>query len=193
MDWFLRVWIPIAIAVTGVCFMSFGIVEQVYRQSLNDPQVQIAEDIALQLENGAKPNLIVASTTKISVATSLRTYVVVYDKDLSPIVWTGEFDGKPPAPPAEIFADAKGPASAGSGENRTIWEPEEGIRSAVVVVHVLKTDGYVLAGRNTREVEDRIWDSQVYVLLGWLITLALTLFASWIGSRSAAGKTGIVW
>ena len=63
MDWFVRIWIPIAIAVTGLCAVSFGTVQQIYRQSLNDPQVQIAEDVALQIENGGKPTAIIASSS----------------------------------------------------------------------------------------------------------------------------------
>ena len=193
MEWFLRIWIPIAIAVTGVCAVSFGTVQQVYRASLNDPQVQIAEDIAMQLEGGAKPMALVASTTKIDVASSLRAYTVIYDKDLNPIAWNGVLNGNPPQPPRGVFEHAKGPQGTGPGENRVTWQPEEGVRSAIVVVHVLKTDGYVLSGRNMRETEDRIWHMQLIVGLIWLGTLAATLIATWIGARVAAGKTGVVW
>lgn len=193
MDWFARIWIPIAIAVTGVAAMVFVSVQQVYRQSLNDPQVQIAEDVALQIENGAKPATVLASTTKINIASSLRTYTAVYDKDFNALVWTGELDGKPPSPPLGVFSEAKGPGGTGPGENRVTWQPNDDVRSAIVVVHVLKTDGYVLSGRNMREAEDRIWDTQFFVFLMWIFTLATTLFATWIGSRIAAGKTGVVW
>ena len=192
MDWFVRIWIPIAIAVTGLCAVSFGTVQQIYRQSLNDPQVQIAEDVALQIENGGKPTAIIASSTKIDVSTSLRPYVVIYDKDLHPIVWTGVLDGKPPMPPRGVFDYAKKNDKA-LGENRISWQPSANVRSAIVVVHVGSSDGYVLAGRNMRETEDRIWNMQVLIGLAWIGILATTLLATWIGSRSAAGKTGVVW
>ena len=192
MDWFVRIWIPIAIAVTGLCAVSFGTVQQIYRQSLNDPQVQIAEDVALQIENGGKPTAIIASSTKIDVSTSLRPYVVIYDKDLHPIVWTGILDGKPPMPSQGVFDYAKKNDKA-LGENRISWQPSPNVRSAIVVVHVGSSDGYVLAGRNMRETEDRIWNMQVLIGLAWIGILATTLLATWIGSRSAAGKTGIVW
>ncbi len=43
------------------------------------------------------------------------------------------------------------------GEDRITWQPEPGIRSAVVVVHYTgATPGYVMAGRSLREVEWRI-------------------------------------
>lgn len=192
MEWFLRIWLPIAIAVTGVCAVSFGTVQQLYRQSLNDPQVQIAEDMALLLENGAKPTALIASSTKINIATSLRPYGVIYDKDLKPLVWSGVLNDMPPMPPQGVFAAARS-TEDGSGENRVSWQPQEDVRSAIVVVHVEKTDGYVLAGRNMRETEDRIWEAQAIVVLAWLIILAATLLATWFGARVAAGKTGVIW
>lgn len=189
----MRIWVPIAIAVTGMSAVSIGTVQQIYRTSLNDPQVQIAEELAMQLEGGAKPPTLLATSTKIDIASSLRTYTVIYDKDLKPVVWNGVYAGKPPLPPKDVFENAKGSGGTGPGENRVTWEPEEGVRSAVVVVHVLKTDGYVLSGRNMRETEDRIWRMQLIVGLIWLLTLAATLVATWLGARSAAGKTGVVW
>lgn len=192
MEWFLRIWLPVAIAVTGVCAVSFGTVQQIYRQSLNDPQVQIAEDAAFAIENGAKPASLFASSTKIDIAGSLRPYVVIYDKDLTPIVWTGELNGEVPLPPKGVFEHAKANTD-GYGENRISWQPEEDVRSAIVVVHVLKTDGYVLSGRNMRETEDRIWAIQAIVGIAWILILAATLIATWLGARVAAGKTGIIW
>ncbi len=193
MDWFLRIWLPIAIAVTGLCAVSLWTVQQVYRQSLNDPQVQIAEDIATALETGAKPASLIATSTKVDVAASLRPYTVIYDKDLTPLAWSGEYQGKPPMPPKSVFENAEGPEGTGLGENRVTWQPEEDVRSAIVVVHVLKTGGFVLSGRNMRETEDRIWDMQAIVGLVWILTLAATLIATWLGARYAAGKTGIIW
>jgi hypothetical protein len=99
----------------------------------------------------------------------------------------------PPMPPAGVFKEAKGPAGTALGENRVTWQPDDDTRFAIVVVHVLKTDGYVLSGRNMRETEDRIWDAQAIIGVAWLVILAATLIATWIGGRVAAGKTGIVW
>jgi hypothetical protein len=193
MEWFLRIWLPIAIAITGVCGVSFWTVQQIYRQSLNDPQVQIAEDAAFAMENGAKPENLFASSTRIDIGASLRPYVVIYDKDLKPIVWTGELDGEVPMPPKGVFENAKGPHGSGLGENRVTWQPNDEVRSAIVVVHVLKTDGYVLSGRNMRETEDRIWQIQALVGAAWILTLAATLVATWLGARVAVGKTGVIW
>lgn len=185
-------WIPIAIAVTGLSFVAFGTVQQIYRQSLNDPQVQIAEDAAFALENGAQPTWLFASSTRIDIASSLRPFTVIYDKDLNPLVSTGEIDGEPPMPPQGVFEHAKS-EKRGLGENRVSWQPKEDVRFAIVVVHVEKTDGYVLAGRNMRETEDRIWQIQSLIGAAWISILAATLIATWLGARFAAGKTGVVW
>ncbi len=192
MDWFLRIWLPIAIVITGLCAVSFGTVQQLYRQSLNDPQVQIAEDTAAAIENGVKPAQLFASSSKIDIATSLRPYTVVYDKDLNPIVWTGVLENKAPVPPKGVFENAKA-SRDGSGENRVSWQPGTDIRSALVVVHIIKTDGYVLSGRNMRETEERIWNMQAFIGGAWVLILFSSLIATWLGARFAAGKTGVIW
>ncbi len=193
MDWFVRIWIPIAIAVTGMCAVSFFSDQRIYRQSLNDPQVQIAEDLAFQIDRGMKPSALVSTSTIVDISSSLRTYTAIYDKDLNPIVWNGEYRAQAPMPPRGVFDDAKGAAGTGPGENRVTWQPDEDTRSAIVVVHILKTDGYVLVGRNMREIEDRIWSTQALVGIAWIFTLLATLIATWVGGRVAAGKTGVVW
>lgn len=39
-------WLPLAVAITGICLLVYATVQQNYRQSLNDPQIQMAESIA---------------------------------------------------------------------------------------------------------------------------------------------------
>ena len=39
-------WLPLAVASTGMCLLVYATVQQNYRQSLNDPQIQMAEDAA---------------------------------------------------------------------------------------------------------------------------------------------------
>ncbi len=53
-------WIPFAVVLTAVALMVYAAVQQVYRSSANDPQIQMAEDTAARLAAGASPETVVA-------------------------------------------------------------------------------------------------------------------------------------
>ena len=74
-------------------------------------------------------------------------------------------DGKTPALPAGVLESSKE-----LGENRVTWQPRDGVRIAAIIVAY--KDGYVLAGRNLREVEIR--EAQVSTFAGITLLLALT-------------------
>ena len=52
-------WVPLAVAVTGLSALVNGAVQQDLRQGANDPQIQMAEDAAAKLSAGAAPNAVV--------------------------------------------------------------------------------------------------------------------------------------
>src|SRR6185369_15227988 len=52
-------WIPCLIAITGVFAFAYLATQQNYRQSLNDPQIQMAEDAAVSLAHDYTPANIV--------------------------------------------------------------------------------------------------------------------------------------
>ena len=54
-------WIPIAVAVTGLAALVCGAIQQDLRQSANDPQVQLAEDAAAQLDQDVSPASVLRS------------------------------------------------------------------------------------------------------------------------------------
>jgi len=170
----LRLWIPLAIAIVGVCGTLYLTVQQSYRLGLNDPQVQLAQDGARVLASGASPASVAGSGT-VDVAEDLAPYVAVYDRQAQPAASNGRLDGRPPQPPRGVFDVARA-----KGENRVSWQPRAGVRSAIVVVYARQgsREGFVLAGRNMREVESRIGLLGVQVLAGMLVTLAVVLGAS---------------
>ncbi len=182
-----RNWFPLAIAITGFCFLVYGTVQQDFRQSLNDPQIQMAEDAARALENGVVPAGIVPhGSPTIDIAQSLTPWIAVYDEAKTPLESTGVLDGAPPKPPSGVFdaaKDGKGKDVRLSGynvkgENRVSWQPRPDVRSAIVVVHVNGgKGGYVVAGRNMREIEAREADLGHQVLIAWIVLLAATLGA----------------
>lgn len=194
MEWFLRIWIPLAIVVTGMCLLVYATVQHAYRQTLYDPQIQLVRDAARALSGGAKPAIVVGTGTPVDIEASLRPYVAIYDEEMQPVAWSGEIDAKPPQPPTSVFDGTKDLAGTEPGENRMAWQVTEEVRSALVIEHVVGgPGGYVVAGRGMREFEDRLWDMQLLVATAWISIMMLSLMATWYGARVAAGKTGVVW
>jgi hypothetical protein len=144
----LRLWIPIAAAVTLLCGLIFTLVQQDLRQTANDPQIQMAEDTAAQLAAGAPVSSLLPAT-RVDIATSLATFLILYDGRGDVIASSATLDGKTPVLPAGVLASART-----AGEDTVTWEPRPGVRIAAVVVPV-RDGGSVLAGRSLREVELR--------------------------------------
>ena len=173
-------WLPLGIAVTLLCALVYGTVQQDYRQSLNDPQVQIAEDTAAQLAGGSAPEQIVPAPGEIDLANSLAPWVAIYSATGTPLVSSGEMNGDMPAVPRGVFAAAKaseGKDTAEPYEDRVTWQAGAGVRQAIVVVWVPQTGQYVAAGRNMLEVEDREGRLSFMVEIAWFITIVTTFLA----------------
>ena len=173
-------WIPLAIAIVGISILVYGAVQQDYRQSLNDPQIQMAEDGAAALKAGAVPaSLVTRAVVLIDIATSLAPWIAVYDQQGTLLESSAVLNGGPPAVPVGIIAAVQSPhAQKGGGpvgEDRVTWQPSEGVRQAIVAVSA--GNGYVVvSGRNMREVESR--ESNLASIVGFaLIVLLAATFA----------------
>lgn len=162
----LKTWLPLAIGLTLVCGIVYVVVQQVYRQSANDPQIQIAEDAALALGNGQPPESFLGGG-KVDMALSLAPYLIIFDETGKPLVSGVELDNQVPIPPAGVFDFTKR-----NKQDWITWQPRSGIRHAAIIVYFNgKQTGFVLAGRSMREVENRIDNLGLGILLGWLFTL----------------------
>lgn len=174
-----------ATLVLGVCYVA---VQQMYRESLNDPQIQIVEDGSAALSTGAVPAELMplvagepgARTPSVDMARSLAVWIVVYDSSGVPLESSATLDGAPPRLPPGVFDTTtwtkhsngtfynQGPVA----ETRFTWQPEAGIRQAVVLAETPDKKYFIAAGRNMREVEQRIEHEGELVFMGWLATLA---------------------
>ncbi len=181
-------WLPLGVAITGVCLLVYGTVQQNYRQLLNEPQIQMAQDGAALLEGGVVPaQLVPHGVAPVDAAASLSPWIAVYDGSGTPLESSAVLDGKPPMPPQGEFALA---ASQGSNLPHNTWQPDPGVRIALVIVPVTSgaSKGYfVAAGRNMREVEDREGQLGSFVGLAWLVLIIATfvtaLFARFVRHR----------
>ena len=163
----LRLWLPFAVVISAFCALAYAAVQQAYRQGANDPQIQMAEDAASALADGqAAADLIPAST--VSVSKSLASFIIIYDADGKVAASSAQLDGKTPSLPDGVLDSTRQ-----LGENRITWQPREGVRIASVIVSY--PGGYVLAGRNMREVEARESQTSLFAGLTWVLALLATL------------------
>ena len=158
--------------VTVLAAMIYISVQQSYRMGANDPQVQVARDLSRRLQKQAADSRS-GLTDSVDIASSLSLFTVRYDEAGRPLWGTGLLDGKLPALPPGVFATA-----ASRGEDQLTWQPRPGIRIALVVSAVASPGhGYVAAGRSLREVENRIANLNMLLLMGWLFCLGIVLLS----------------
>jgi hypothetical protein len=162
----------LVVVITLISGLLYVAVQQVLRISANDPQIQIAEDAANALANG-QPMESVVPASKVDIAKSLAPYVVVFDDSGKAIASSGLLHSQFPSLPPGVFEYVRQ-----HSETRITWQPEPGVRSAIVVTRYGGArPGFVLAGRSLREVEKRETQLEFLVGLGWLGTLFAALVA----------------
>jgi hypothetical protein len=152
---------------TFIAGTGYFISQQVLRMSANDPQLQLAEDAAQRLNAGEDVARILPDH-KVDMAASLAPFVIVYDNAGRPVASSASLDGATPTPPRGVFEFVRS-----NREESVTWQPRPDVRIASVVTRT--ADGFVVAGRNMREVsirEDRVFK---LAAMGWVAAnLALT-------------------
>lgn len=163
----LKAWLPFAVTISAFCLLVYAAVQQSYRQSADDPQVQMANDAATALSNGHSADSLIPAT-KISIDQSLAPFLIIYDASGRELASSALLDGQTPALPNGVLDSTKQ-----LGENRISWQPRNGVRIATVIVS--SKDGFVLAGRNMREVEQRESQVSTFAGLTWVFAMVGTL------------------
>ncbi len=158
-----------------IMFVVFGamyiLAQQSLRQGANDPQVQLAYDLARDAAAGNQP---IFDQKKVDLAQSLAPFVIVLDDKLRVISSNALLDGKTPIPPKGVFDFAKN-----NPDDRVTYQPRPGIRSALVVKYFDgKQKGYVAVGRSLTEVEKRSDDLLRKTAVGLAAAIAVSLWFS---------------
>src|SRR5579862_2127565 len=97
-----RVWVPLAVALSGLSVVVYAAVQQDLRQSANDPQIQLAEDAASALDGGAAPRAVVPGQT-VELSSSLQPFVMVYDRSDALLASSATLNGQPPPFPTSVL------------------------------------------------------------------------------------------
>ena len=162
-------YIVLAGLTTAVCLLIYLAVQQVSRQTANDPQLQMARDAAAQLESGVAAASVLP-TSEVDITRSLSPFMAVYDSTGRPVAASVRLRGEIPVPPPGVLEFVQR-----NGEERVTWRPDGGVRIAAVAVRF--SGGVVLAGRSLVETEERIQKYGQLIATGWGITLLALLVA----------------
>lgn len=171
--------VPFAVALTAMTGLIYLAGQQQYRSSLNDPQTQLVRDTARLVEAGVSPETLAPRGSAIEISESLAPWIVFYDSALTPTASTGLLHGVIPQIPAGVFA-----AADAAGEDILTWQPEAGVRQALVI-RPMGDEGYVVAGRSMSAVDERTRNLGIVLVLGWLVALAATLLGIHYAARLA--------
>jgi len=144
--------------------LPYFLVQQDLRQSANDPQIQMAEDLARHLSKGQAVSAI-SFPESVNMSEDLGVFVSIYDGKGQSVASTAYLNGQLPNVPLGVLLYAKE-----HGQNRITWQPQVGARAAIVVTPYQNgtSYGYVVVGRSLREVEKR--EDQIFsiVSLIWI-------------------------
>ena len=118
------------VLTVALCGLVYLAVQQVLRQSANDPQIQLAEDAANALAQNETTTNILSGAHTVDVGQSLAPFFLIYDDTGKPIASSGLLHGEIPSPPLGVFDYTRT-----HGQNRITWQPEPTVRIASVIQH----------------------------------------------------------
>jgi hypothetical protein len=172
--------------LVSVVFLTIYVaVQQNYRQSANDPQIQMAEDAVASLDNGGAFQSVILPM-RVDIATSLSVFTTVFNDAGQPIGSSGYLQGGMPTLPPGVFDYVRS-----KGESRFTWQPEKGVRDAVVVTKY--SGGFVMVGRSIREVEKREEALFSEVFAGWIVSILIAGFCCVVAIAKGKGMPTGMW
>jgi hypothetical protein len=175
----------ILVAMSTVLSLGLAIIpQQVLRLGANDPQVEITGNLKAMLERGENPSPLV-SREVVDMNESLSPFTMVFDEQGHPVASSAQLNGSSPVPPAGVFTHVRE-----RGEERFTWQPQRGVRIAAVMRHV-NTGGFIMAGRNMREVEARENLATTQAGLIWLGMLAIIVVGTFLFGWLSKGPKAI--
>ncbi|MBA3789318.1 hypothetical protein H0X32_02905 [Patescibacteria group bacterium] len=176
----IAIFVPIAVGLSLLSGVSYINEQQILRLGANEPQEWLAQDVVARIQAGGVI-VKIATGTPIAIETDPAPFLLVTDGQGKPVAGTGYLHGNLATIPSGVFD-----ASRTDGKNFVTWQPEVGVREAIVVISVTSpaqtgqtaVNNFVVSGRSLAYVE---WEEQQLmqrVFLGWLATMVGTLIFS---------------
>ncbi|HEV7166764.1 MAG TPA: hypothetical protein VGN49_02230 [Micrococcaceae bacterium] len=158
-------WMVGLVVVTLLFGSVYASLQQLGRQADDD----VPAALALSRLNSPDPQVL-AGAIPVDLAQGPGTFVNVYHGDGTPIVGTGTLAGSVPRLPDGVIDSA-----LRTGQDRATWQPQPGVRYAVVARAARAAgdtgdtgDTVVVAGQNLQPSESRDRLVQLFLGLGWL-------------------------
>jgi len=182
--YFVR-WVIMSVIITMIFGTIYLAVQQNYRLSAYDPQIQISEDLADALASGLPIDNVKNNLNTMDIAKSLNTFIMVFDDTGASVASSALLNNTTPSLSAGIFSYAKK-----NGQDKLTWQPQKGVRHAIVLTHykTATSGGFVLVGRSLREIEMRESLLNLQVGLPWLAVIVFTFLIAVLMYLLSKGK-----
>ena len=167
-----RNWLGYAAIITLLCGIIYVVGQQGFRQSADDPQYQLIQDAASAINKGADPKSL-AAATPVDLAQTLSPYLIIYDKAGNMVVNGAMLNNKPLKIPQGVLDYIKL-----HGTDHATWQPQPGIRQAMVGMCTSGNSYVVIAGRSLLKIEDRINTLGQQVAFGWAVSIIAMLMVA---------------
>jgi len=161
-----KAWFGYAAIITLACGIIYVTVQQNFRLSANDPQIQMAQDAAIAIDKGADPKELAGTNAALELSQNLSPFLVVYDRSGNIIAGAATLNGKPLKIPQGVIDYI-----LKNGRDAASWQPEPGVRQAMVGFSTAKKDYIVVAGRSLAPTEERIGRLGEQVAFGWVLSV----------------------
>jgi hypothetical protein len=168
-------WFGYAAIITLLCGIIYITVQQGYRSSANDPQVQMAEEAANALNKGDDPKSLVSPIAALEISQSLSPWLVIYDASGNITAGSAVLNGEAIKIPPGVIDYLKK-----NGRDAATWQPRPGVRQAMVGFSTANKGYIVVAGRSLRLTEERIERLGEQVAFGWAMSLTGMLVVAFL-------------
>lgn len=150
---------PVTIALVAV----YSAVQQDLRQTANDRPTEIAIAAQAALNSGAGPANVVPQT-KVDLATTLSPFTLVYGRQHDLLASSALLHGSTPQIPDGVLD-----AAQSNGTDAVTWQPDPGVREAIVAVPW--NGGVLIAGQSLRLTEMHEDTLLHQIAIGWLLSM----------------------
>jgi hypothetical protein len=159
-----------------IILLIYATVQQTYRSAANDPQMQLARDIAGNIRYTRTCHYYADSF--VDPRHSLGTFMQLYNEKGQLLFSGGTIHGRAPQIPKGVLENAKQYI-----ENAVTWQPTADVRLATVAEYTRMPDtAYVVVARSLQEVEIRESNLVTMIILSWMIGVGI-IAVHWLIQR----------
>ena len=171
-----------AVLLSLTMLLMYVAVQQNYRSAANDPQMQLARDIANDIRYTRTYRYYLDSA--VDPRQSLGTFMQLYNENGQLLYSGGTVNGKAPRIPKGVLHNAKQCI-----ENAVTWQPTADVRLATVAEYTTIPDiAYVVVARSLQEVENCEARLMQMIMLFWVIGICIItvhwLVQKWINKTA---------